>query len=192
MKRRLLGVIVALLAATSTVFFLLPVYSSPIPCPAVSKECGQFHLPQYYSGYESLGCVLLGIGTGYWDSTFHLGCPPDHLQLFSSSFAFRITINYSGPWRAEYYGYHGTEAQSTFYNRWGNYTGGTLGGSGYTEKIVPLPGSPTDGLTLCVVAEKFDSSSGVLALGISGAHASNDTSVPYGRTTLCVAVLSAS
>ena len=75
-------------------------------------------------------------GHRYWLLGFYvpLGLPSDHLQLFSSSFAFRITINYSGPWRAEYYGYHGTEAQSTFYNRWGNYTGGTLGGSGYTEK----------------------------------------------------------
>lgn len=164
-------------------------YSSPIPCPAVSKECGHSHLPQYYSGYESLSCALLGFGTGYWSSTFHLGCPPDHLQLFGSRFAFRITIDYSGPWRVEYYGYHGTEAPANFYDLWGNYTGGTLGGSGYTEKIVPLPGSPTDGLTLCVKAEKLDSSSGVLALRISGG--SNDTSVPYGVTTMCVAVLSA-
>ena len=61
-------------------FFFAPVYSSPIPCPAVSKECG--HLQQTYPAYESLGCALRDFGTGYWGSAFHLGCPIDHIRIY--------------------------------------------------------------------------------------------------------------
>lgn len=63
--------------------YFAPVYSSPIPCPAVSKDCGpQFHQPLSYSAYESLSCALLDFGTGYWGSALHVGCPIDHIRIY--------------------------------------------------------------------------------------------------------------
>lgn len=96
---------------------------------------------------------------------------------------FRTNINYSGGWKEIDYAYHsvGKPPPGT-----ANYTSGTALGSGPSTGTITLTGSDKQGLTLCIVVEKLDSSKATLILGIDGI--TNETSLPYGRATVCEGV----
>lgn len=68
-----------------------------------------------------------------------------------------------------------------------NYTGGTALGAGPSTGTLTLTGLDTQGLTLCIVAEKLDSSNATLVLSIESM--TNETSLPHGHTTVCEGVV---
>jgi hypothetical protein len=100
------------------------------------------------------------------------------------SYTFRTSINYSGGWKQFDYVYHsvGKPPPGT-----ANYTGGTSLGVGPSTGTLTATGPDNMGLTLCIVAEKQDSSNATLVLGIDGI--TNATSLPYGHTTVCRGVV---
>jgi hypothetical protein len=123
----------------------------------------------------------------YGQPPFCSGYPPGGDCPGNISYTFRILINYTGSWQATYYGYHSVGAPSNPYAGAGNYTGGSLGGTGSFEKNITLSGPNTDGLTICVQAGKLDSSDSLMTLSIDAS--SNDTSLPNGHATLCLSVV---
>ena len=112
------------------------------------------------------------------------GYPPGGNCPGSYTYTFVVSINYTGPWRATNYGYHSVGAPSGSFDGGGNYTGGVFAGTGSRTQQVSLSGPNTNGLTLCVQAQKLDSSNATLSLGI-GLRPSN-TSIPFGRAQACI------
>jgi hypothetical protein len=100
------------------------------------------------------------------------------------SHTFRTSINYSGGWKEIEYMYHsvGKPPSGT-----ANYTGGTALGAGTSTGTLTLTGLNNQGLTLCILAEKMDTSNATLILGIDGM--TNETSLPYGHATVCEGVV---
>jgi len=119
---------------------------------------------------------------------FCSGYPPGGNCPGNFTFTFRVAINYSGPWKAAYYGYHSVGAPPIPFAGSGNYTGGNFEGTGPGGKNITLSGPNTNGVTLCVQALKLDSSSSLMALGFVPLM-SNTTSVPYGKASLCVSAV---
>lgn len=129
------------------------------------------------------GAVALGYFT--YQSSQCSGYPPGGNCPGTYSYTFKTSINYSGEWKQVEYGYHavGTTSPGP-----GNYTGGMVLGTGPSTGSIIMSGPNNSGLTLCVVAEKLDSSNATLVFGIDG-RATNSTSVPFGRATVCVGVV---
>ena len=118
------------------------------------------------------------------------GYPPGGNCPGNFSYTFAISVNYTGPWRATYYGYHGYHsvgAPSGSFDGGGNYTGGVFAGTGSGTQQVVLSGPNTYGLTLCVQAQKLDSSNATISLGIE--FRSSNTSIPFGRAQVCIGVV---
>jgi hypothetical protein len=113
---------------------------------------------------------------------FCSGYPPGGNCPGNYSYTFQISVNYRGPWQFTYYGYHTVGAPANPYSGVGNYTGGNFRGTGSVEENVTLSGPNTEGLTLCVQAQKLDSSNSPMTIG------SNSTSVPYGKAGWCSSV----
>jgi hypothetical protein len=107
-------------------------------------------------------------------------CPGNYSNTFS------ILVKYAGSWKAVYYGYRSVGPPSSTYGV-GNYTGGTLAGTGSESENVTLIGPQTSGLTLCVQAAKLDSSGSVLTLFLDSRNIT--TSGPYGTASLCAGVV---
>jgi hypothetical protein len=111
------------------------------------------------------------------------GYPPGGNCPGNYSYTFVISINYTGPWKATYYGYHSVGA---YFGQSGNYTGGALTGTGDSSRSITLTGPNTNGLALCARAQKLDASNSTLVLTITG-H--NETSLPYGSVSYCGGVV---
>lgn len=133
--------------------------------------------------------VLVAVAAGYFlwayeneQPPFCSGYPPGGNCPGNYSNTFPISVNYAGPWQLTYYGYHSVGAPANPYSGVGNYTGGNFRGTGLFEKNVTLSGPNTEGLTLCVQAQKLDSSNSSMTIG------SNSTSVPYGKAGWCSSV----
>jgi hypothetical protein len=119
-----------------------------------------------------------------YESSQCSGYPPGGNCPGTYSHTFRTSINYSGAWRQIEYGYHsvGKPPQGL-----GNYTGGTVLGTGPSTGTITMSGPNNSGLTLCIVAEKLDSSNATLVFSIEGF--TNKTSLPFGSTTVCAGVV---
>jgi hypothetical protein len=101
------------------------------------------------------------------------------------SYSFRTNINYLGGWNETDYLYHSVGKPppgATNYD-----AGGTALGAGPSTGTLTATGPDNTGLTLCIVAQKLDSSNATLVLGIDGM--TNETSLPYGHTTVCESVV---
>jgi hypothetical protein len=125
----------------------------------------------------------------YGQPPFCSGYPPGGNCPGNISYTFRISVNYTGPWQATYYGYHVVWQPSKPYAGAEHYTKGDFVGTGFGGKNVTLSGPNTTGVTLCVQAQKLDSSSSVMTLSIEPRVNSNSTSLPMGITNLCVSVV---
>jgi hypothetical protein len=112
------------------------------------------------------------------------GYPPGGNCPGTYSYAFKTDINYSGGWKQIQYMYHSVGKPSA---GTANYTGGTVLGSGPSTGSLTLTGPNNQGLTLCIIAEKLDSSNATLVFSIDSM--TNETSLPYGHTTVCEAVV---
>ncbi len=137
---------------------------------------------------------VLVIGSGIYVAWLHEtgqppfchGYPPGGNCPGNYSETFQISLNYTGSWRASYYGFHGAGAALSPTEWGGNYTGGSFSGAGNSERSVTLSGPNTGFLTICVQAEKLDSSSSTLTVGI--VNRTNSTSLPSGNVSLCLGV----
>lgn len=112
------------------------------------------------------------------------GYPPGGNCPGTYSYTFRTTINYSGEWKETEYTYHAVGRSSPGS---GNYSGGMSLGTGPSTSSITLSGPNNSGLTLCILAEKLDSSNASLIFGIEAR--TNQTSLSYGKVTLCEAVV---
>jgi hypothetical protein len=111
------------------------------------------------------------------------GYPPGGNCPGNYSYTFVVSINYTGPWKAMYWGYHSAGA---YFGQSGNYTGGIMTGTGDSSRSITLSGPNTNGLALCAQAQKLDGSNFTLILTITG-H--NETSLPYGSVSYCGGVV---
>ncbi|MGA2663582.1 MAG: hypothetical protein ABSF83_01380 [Nitrososphaerales archaeon] len=142
-----------------------------------------------------VAAVIIALGVGLaalllyetGQPPFCAGSPPAGDCPGSFSYTFQITVDYSGQWQVSYYGFHGVGAPPDAFSGTGNYTGGSYGGTGTAERGVTLSGPDTSGLTLCVQAEKLDSSGSSLALRVDSS--TNSTALPSGRTSVCIGVV---
>src|SRR5882762_6072467 len=127
--------------------------------------------------------ALIGAGSFLLWAYTHPSCsgyPPGGNCPGNISYTFRISVNYTGPWQATYYGYHVIWQPSKPYAGAEHYTKGDFVGTGFGGKNVTLSGPNTTGVTLCVQAQKLDSSSSVMTLSIEPRVNSNSTSLPMG------------
>lgn len=100
------------------------------------------------------------------------------------SYTFTLSINYTGPWRATYYGYREVGASGFTLN--GSFIGKNFNGTGAYTTYITLSGPNNQGLELCVQAEKLDSSNKTLTIDIGY---TNSTSLPFGSTYICTGVV---
>jgi hypothetical protein len=133
--------------------------------------------------------VLVGAGYVLWayeynQPPFCAGYPPGGNCPGNVSYTFRVSVNYSGPWQVTYYGYHGVGALCNPHVVTVNYTGGNFRGTGSFEKSITLLGLNFEGVSLYVKAQKLDSSSSLMILGVGSS--SDNTVLPYGQTSLCL------
>jgi hypothetical protein len=139
--------------------------------------------------------AVLVIGSGIYvawlretgQPPFCHGYPPGGDCPGNYSYTFQVSFNYTGSWRASYYGFHSVGMPFSPLDWIGNYTGGSFSGNGNSVQPVTLSGPNTNGLTICVQAEKLDSSSSTLTMGIDSR--TNSTSLPSGYVSLCSAVV---
>jgi len=106
-------------------------------------------------------------------ATGGIGCP------HSLSDSYTISVTYAGPWGMTYAGYLGgsPSGQPVIF---GSFYGHTS-----TNETVTVAGVTTSGTSICAQAQRLDASSSTLVLSI--ASSSNQTSVAYGTTRVCVA-----
>jgi len=115
------------------------------------------------------------------------GYPPGGNCPGNYSYTFVVSVNYTGPWRATYYGYHSVGQPFGSFDGGGNYTGGVFAGTGSRTQQVSLSGPNTNALTLCAQAQKLDSSKATISLGIE--TRSSNTSIPFGTAKICLGVV---
>ena len=154
--------------------------------PRLQHEGRQTHLPRRARTRSAIGklevviilalIVVAAIGiVGYYSPITN---PPNY------SYTFRTSINYSGGWKQIEYMYHSVGKPPSGI---ANYTGGTALGAGPSTGTITLTGPNNQGLTLCIVAEKLDSSNATLVFSIDSM--TNETSLPGGHTTVCEGVV---
>jgi hypothetical protein len=146
-------------------------------CIAVLIVCLAAVVPLYWSASYIAG-------DGYLPSLppFCYSYPPGGNCHADYSYSFTVTVNYSGSWSLEYYGFHNGEVQGP--NSSSYYLSSTSNrGQGNYEKTVALSGDNFYFLWLCAKAQKLDSSNSTLTLTID--VWSNSTSLPYGSTYRC-------
>jgi hypothetical protein len=108
------------------------------------------------------------------------GYPPGGNCPGTYSYAFTVSVNYTGPWKLTYLGYNNL-GKTNLSNVSGSYSG-----SGFFAKNVTMTSVDTGGLTLCATAQKLDGSSSTLILTVTGF---NETSLPYGSVSYCGGVV---
>jgi len=116
------------------------------------------------------------------------GYPPGGNCPGNNTVTFQVAVNYSGSWKAIWYGYHSVGCPSSPNGNVGgtkltNYTGGGWTGTGIRSFSVTLSGPNTGGVTLQVEAQKLDASTSMLLLRV-GPY-SNETSIPFGAASSC-------
>jgi len=116
------------------------------------------------------------------------GYPPGGNCPGNITETFKVAVNYSGSWKAVWFGYHsvGCPSSPNGYverTKLTNYTGGGWTGTGIRSFSVTLSGPNTGGVTLQVEAQKLDASTSTLLLGV-GPY-SNETSIAFGSTLSC-------
>lgn len=92
---------------------------------------------------------------------------------------FTISVTYAGPWGLTYRGYLGDSQSGQ------PVTSGSFYGHAFANETVTVAGVSTVGTSICAEAQKLDASNSTLVLSI--ASSSNQTSIAYGRTQVCVA-----
>jgi hypothetical protein len=122
------------------------------------------------------------VGAGYLPSLppFCSGYPPGGNCHAKYSYTFTVTVNYSGPWVLNYYGFHDGEIATLS----GSYylSSGVITGHGFQIVPVELSGDNYHTLNLCAWAQKLDYSNSTLTVTVTG---SNSTSAPHGSTYYC-------
>ena len=108
------------------------------------------------------------------------GYPPNGDCLAIYSYAFTVSVNYTGHWELTYQGYNSL-SRSNPTNVTGSYSG-----TGFYSVPITVKGLNNNGLTLCAQAQKLDGSSATLILSVMG---SNQTSTPFGEVTYCGTVV---
>jgi hypothetical protein len=102
-----------------------------------------------------------------------IGCP------HSLNDSFTISVTYAGPWGLTFEGYLG-DSPSGQPVKSGNFYGHTS-----ANETVTVVGVSPVGTTICAEAQKLDASSSTLVLSIGSS--SNQTSIAYAMTKVCVA-----
>ena len=105
-------------------------------------------------------------------ATGGIGCP------HSLNDSYTISVTYAGPWGLTYAGYLG-DSPSGQPVTFGNFYGRTS-----ANETTTVAGVSAIGTVICAEAQKLDASSSALVLSI--ASSSNQTSVAYGTTRVCV------
>jgi hypothetical protein len=108
-------------------------------------------------------------------ATGGIGCP--HFMNDS----WTISVNYTGPWGATYQGWLGEQASGQLVAS-GSFYGNTTG-----SKTINVSGTTDYGITVCVEAQKLDSSASTLAVSILPPNVTNQTSSAYGTAKACIA-----
>jgi len=108
-------------------------------------------------------------------ATGGIGCP----HFLNNTYTIRV--NYTGPWGLTYHSYLGMGAppDGTLLQS------GEFFGHGPSSELVNVAGTSTIGTAVCVEAQKLDATNTTLTLSI--ASATNQTSIAYGSTTVCIA-----
>ena len=103
-----------------------------------------------------------------------------------TGYNFTLSISYSADWKVTYEGYNSlcqsTCSNATFSSNPPTTTSGSFAGSGNSSRTIMVGGS-SNGWTLCSQAQKLDSTNSTLVLSVGGAE--NETSSPYGVTSVC-------
>jgi len=120
---------------------------------------------------------------------FCSGYPPGGDCPGNYSYSFQVSIDYSGSWSAIYCGFHSVGAPQNSCVGIDNYTGGSFSGTGSSTRPITLSGPDTNGLAMCVQAEKLDTSNNTLTLSIGASTDNDNTSRPSGTATLCQGVV---
>lgn len=133
--------------------------------------------------------VFVGGGVTFWlyqthQPPFCSGYPPGGDCPGNYSNTFLVSINYTGPWRASWFGYHSVGATI---GQPGNYTGGTFSGNSPAQESITLSGPNTNGLAICVQAEKLDPSNSTLT--VTFLASAGETSQPFGQAEACGGVV---
>ena len=115
------------------------------------------------------------------------GYPPGGNCPGYYSYTFAVSVNYTGDWRATYYGFHSVGAPPSPFSGRGNFTGGVFSGAGFATKTITLTGPNNEGLTICVQASKLDSSASAMVLQIG--PRSNSTAAAFGTAQVCMGVV---
>jgi hypothetical protein len=134
-----------------------------------------------------VGVIVVVVAGGYLvygNPNFHAspqtstcsGFPPGGNCITTYSYAFIVSVNYTGPWKLAYQGYNSLGKSNPTDAR-GNYSG-----AGFNSTTIVLGGLDNNGLTLCAQAQKLDNSTVPLILTITGR---NETTLPFGSTSYC-------
>ena len=100
--------------------------------------------------------------------------------LCPTGYNFTLSISYDKSWNVTYEGYN--SIYTTLGNSPPQSISGSFTGSGNASRVITVPGS-NNGWRLCALAEKLDSTNSTLVLSVGGVL--NETSSPYGVTTVC-------
>lgn len=107
-------------------------------------------------------------------ATGGIGCP----HFFDTNWT--LSVNYSGPWGANYQGWLGDKTSGQL------IVSGSFFGNGADNKTVTVEGWSDYGVTICVQAQKLDSSNAMLNVSILPPHVNNQTSLAFGTAESCV------
>ena len=110
-------------------------------------------------------------------STGGLGCP----HFINKTFT--LSVNYGGAWGLSFQGYLGEGTSGA------PVQSGSFYGHGATNESATVSGIDTYAITICVEAQKLDSSNLMLVLKILPTDVVNQTSLSYGTTMSCIADL---
>jgi hypothetical protein len=140
-----------------------------------------------------LTLVIILVASGvYVFGSLLTGTPPfcsaDGNGYFPCSYSetFPISINYSGSWKAQYYGYNG--APYGVFSSNGSFVGGNFNGTGDFIKSITLSGPDNKGLGICALAKKLDQSQNNLTISVGNPAYSDSTNSPLGSTYICTGV----
>lgn len=92
---------------------------------------------------------------------------------------FTIVVNYTGPWGASYQGYLGSSQPVE--------SGSFYGHTDTSESVTVTGWTDSQQVSLCAEAQKLDSSSSTLVIGIlPPVNVTNETSLAYGTAKICL------
>ena len=101
--------------------------------------------------------------------------------------SFILSINYTGSWTAQYYGYHGNPEVFTSN---GSIASGKFGGTGFESKTITLAAPVTYGLGMCLEGQSLDRTQVNLSVSVQEGEfvRTNSTNFALGTTYVCVGV----